>query len=57
MFGIASTSIALAYLLCIISTILCVIYGIVTWNKGGVKKLDEEDRAWLEEEKELEKEL
>ncbi len=56
MFGIESTSIGLAYLLCILSTILCVIYGLVCWNKGG-EEVKTEDKTWLKEEKELEQEL
>ena len=57
MFGIEAPSIWLAYLLCIASTILCVIYGLFSWNKGGISEIDKEDKVWLEEEKELEKEL
>ncbi|MHB8158563.1 MAG: symporter small accessory protein [Desulfocucumaceae bacterium] len=32
MFGIPDPQIWLAYLLCILSAILCVAYGIVKWN-------------------------
>ena len=56
MFGIESTSIWLAYLLCILSALLCVVYGLLNWNKGR-EKLKAEDKTWLEEEKELEQEL
>ena len=34
MFGILGWGCWLAYLFCILSTILCVIYGIVMWNRG-----------------------
>lgn len=34
MFGIHDIWIILAYVLCILSAILCVVYGIVNWNKG-----------------------
>jgi hypothetical protein len=33
--GIASPELALAYLLCIAASVLCVIYGIVKWNDTG----------------------
>ena len=35
MFGIASTELALAYLLSIAAGLLCVIYGIVKYNDTG----------------------
>ena len=33
--GIASTELALAYLLCIAASLLCVVYGILKWNDTG----------------------
>lgn len=33
--GIASTELALAYILCIVATVVCVVYGIVKWNDTG----------------------
>ena len=56
MFGIEAPSIWLAYLLCILSALLCVVYGLLNWNKGR-EEVGVEDRVWLEEEKKLEKEL
>jgi hypothetical protein len=44
-----------AFLLCIASTLLCVIYGLINWNKGSnIEKtqIDEEVR-WEEKEKEV----
>ena len=35
MLGISDLSISLAYILCIASALLCLIYGIIMWNKGG----------------------
>lgn len=48
MLGIASGELALAYLLCIAASLLCVIYGIVKWNDSGplteeLRELDEYD--------------
>ena len=56
MFGIEAPSIWLAYLLCILSALLCVVYGLLNWNRGR-EEFGSEDRVWLEEEKELEKEF
>jgi hypothetical protein len=35
MSGIEDKWVAGVYLLCIGSTILCVIYGVINWNRGG----------------------
>ena len=48
------------YLLCIISALLCVVYGIVNWNREGELEAMEikEEAAWEEREEEMkEKEL
>jgi hypothetical protein len=48
------------YLLCIFSTLLCVIYGIINWNRGGEQESQqiEEEAAWETGEEEMqEKEL
>ena len=48
------------YLLCIISALLCVIYGIVNWNREGELEASEikEEAAWEASEEEMqEKEL
>ena len=34
MLGIEDKYVALAYILCIASTLLCVVYGVINWNKG-----------------------
>jgi hypothetical protein len=34
MLGISDFGIALVYVLCIASTLLCLVYGIFNWNKG-----------------------
>jgi len=41
MFGLPDPSIWLAYLLCIGSTILCIVYGVINWNKDDSE--DKED--------------
>lgn len=57
MLGFADFWIALAYLLCIASTILCIVYGAMRWNHGG-DELPEPpadlDKKWDEEEERIE---
>jgi hypothetical protein len=45
------------YLLCIISALLCVIYGMVNWNREGELEAIEikEGAAWEESEEEMQK--
>jgi len=57
MFGIEDGWVSAAYLLCILSSILCVIYGAITWNKGDDAEAPEEDKHWGEEEDKLEETL
>ena len=35
MFGMGDFSIFAVYSLCILSTLLCIGYGVLKWNKGG----------------------
>jgi len=49
--GIEDGWVVLGYVLCIFSSLLCVIYGVVNWNKGE-EPLRQEDVAWAKEEKE-----
>ena len=48
-----------AYLLCILSTLLCVVYGIVKWNEGAETEAKEmaEELSWEKKEEEMEEEL
>ncbi len=56
MFGIEDKYVSTAYLLCILSTILCVVYGLITWNKGE-EEVRLEDLKWVSEELKIEEEL
>jgi len=56
MFNIEGTGVWLAYLLCLASTILCVIYGLATWNKGD-EPLEREDVTWVSQEKQVDESL
>jgi hypothetical protein len=60
MLGIDDPWIWGVYLLCIFSALLCMIYGIVNWNRGGEDEASEikEESAWEASEEEMqEKEL
>jgi len=48
MFGIPDLTIVAVYLLCISSALLCAIYGLVNWNKGGELESQqiEEEAEW-----------
>ncbi len=57
MLGIDDPWIWGVYLLCILSTLLCIAYGLINWNKGAELEAEEaaEELAWqIKEEKELE---
>lgn len=49
--GIEDPWVWMAYILCIASTVLCVVYGLVNWNKGE-EAVQPEDVQWAKEEKE-----
>ncbi len=49
-FGLSGFSIFLAYLLTILSAVLCLIYGILNWNKGDHPQDIEEELNWQKEE-------
>ena len=54
--GISDPWISAAYIGCILATLLCVVYGIINWNKGGDDEEEQisEEIAWHEKEKEME---
>jgi hypothetical protein len=56
MLGIEDKWVAGVYLLCLGSTILCVIYGAINWNRGG-NEMGEEDVKWAAKEKKAEEEF
>jgi hypothetical protein len=59
MLGIKDPLIYLAYILSVGSALLCVIYGIVNWNKGAEKEEEEiaEEQTWTKKEQEINKSL
>ena len=56
MFGIEDKYVSAAYLLCIASSLLCIVYGLLNWNRGE-EPTKEEDIQWAREEKQVEEEL
>jgi len=56
MLGIDDTFVWLAYVLCILSALLCVVYGLVNWNRGE-EPIEREDVDWAAREKRIEEEL
>ena len=58
MLGISDFWIASAYALCLLSAVLCVVYGVVCWNKGGdADAPTPEDQTWEKEEEAVEETL
>jgi len=51
MLGIEDGWVVLAYILCILSAVICVVYGAANWNKGE-ETLSGEDIEWVREEQE-----
>ena len=59
MLGIKDPLIYLAYVLSLLSALLCVVYGIANWNKGAEKEEEEiaEEQTWAKKEHEINKSL
>ena len=55
MMGIEDRYVLSGYLLCIASTLLCVFYGLIMWNRGD-ETVRKEDVQWVAEEKKIETE-
>ncbi|GAB6073643.1 symporter small accessory protein [Nautilia lithotrophica] len=51
------TGVSLAFWLTILSALLCVVYGIINWNKGDEESNEALLAKWAEEEKEINEEL
>ena len=59
MFGIEDPSIYMAYVLTFLSMLICVVYGVVYWNKGGENEAQEiqEELNWEKEENKISQNL
>ncbi len=56
MLGLPDPWIALVFVLCIASAILCVVYSAVNWNRGD-ESVQEEDVRWAASEDKAEEKL
>jgi hypothetical protein len=56
MFGLEDGWVAAAFVLCILSTLLCIVYGAITWNRGD-ENVTDEDVNWAKEEDRVVEEL
>jgi len=56
MLGIKDPQVLLAYSLCILSTLYCIYYAAVNWNKGD-EPVYPEDEKWVKSEKETDDEV
>lgn len=59
MFGFGDFSIVSVYSLCILSAVLCIVYGIFNWNKGGepTEKEIKQEVDWDKKELEINEDL
>jgi len=58
MLGLGSMEMALAFILCIAASLLCIIYGIINWNKTGLSSEElREQVEWAKHDRDLKKTL
>lgn len=57
--GLKDPVIFLAYLLTVLSSVGCVVYGVINWNKGAAHETEEikEEAEWEKDEKKIEDNL
>ena len=53
--GLGDFNVALVFILTILSSLLCIIYGIINWNRGAEVEPEElqEEQAWEQEEERI----
>ncbi len=56
MFGIEDPGVWTAYLLCVLSAILCVIYGLIGWNRAS-DAVEPVDVTWAAHEEQAKQDL
>lgn len=57
MLGFGDGWIALVYILCFASALLCLVWGALRWNRQETEEPDEEVQQWAQEESRVEQEL
>jgi len=55
--GLTDPWIITAYLGCILSAALCLVYGLFTWNKGAEEAPKPVDKEWAEHEDKISEEM
>ena len=59
MLGFEDGSIAFVYIANVVAVIICIIYGVINWNKGAETEAEEiaEELKWEKEEAEMDQDL
>jgi len=57
MLGLGDFTVSLVFVLVILSSLLCIIYGILNWNKGQEIDEEKQEKEWEIEEKKIEEKL
>ena len=58
MFGLEGIAVPLGFFLTLLSTLLCIIYGLKNWNKGYITEEELiQERIWQEEKRKVEEQL
>ncbi len=58
MLGLQGWAVPLGFLLTLLSAVLCVIYGIMNWNKGYLTDEEfEQEKEWVKEEDKVKENL
>jgi len=58
MLGLDGIAVPLGFILTILSAVLCIVYGIMNWNKGYITEAElEQEEKWKEVEKEVQSTL
>lgn len=59
MLGLGDFWVSSVFVLIILSSLLCVVYGVLNWNKDGVddKIIQDEEKKWQAEDQEIEEKL
>ena len=55
MLGFEDKWVGICYILCPLSALICVVYGIINWNKGDTA-VEKDDIEWAKHETEIAKE-
>jgi TRAP-type C4-dicarboxylate transport system permease small subunit len=55
-FGLVDFWVFLAYALCILCSLLCIVYGLINWNRNG-GEITPEDISWAKDEDKMEENL